>query len=113
MGLLKSINKKKKTPVDIEVEKSTFEKIVFNELTDDEDSYLASLADKMIDGCPLIINLATLDIDQANKVIAFLSGVTYAINGEVLYIDEKVFMFANSAVYNDGTMEDFLKEIVK
>ena len=54
-----------------------------------------------------------LDIDQANKAIAFFSGVVYAIEGEIVNVQEKVFMFASKDVYNDGSMEDFLKEIVE
>jgi cell division inhibitor SepF len=111
MGLF-SKNKKKK--VDEMIEKTpTAEMIVFESLKSDEDLYLTSLADQMMDGHPLILNFDKLDIDQANKVIAFLSGVVYARKGEILNVKEKVFMFANHDVYEDGSMDDFLKEIVE
>ncbi|QWB95283.1 cell division protein SepF [Mycoplasmatota bacterium] len=67
----------------------------------------------MINGSPLILNFEPLDIDQANKVVAFFSGVVYAITGEIVHIQEKVFLFANKDVYKDGTIEEFLKEIVE
>jgi len=111
MGLF-SKNKKKK--VDDMVEKApTSEMIVFEKLKSDDDRYLTSLADQMMDGHPLILSFDLLDIDQANKVIAFLSGVVYAQKGEILNVKEKVFMFANHDVYDDGSMDDFLKEIVE
>ncbi len=113
MGLFKTKNVDKKSDSFIQAEKTMFEKIVFDNLESDNDNNLTSLADKMMNGNPLIINLELLDIDQANKVVAFLSGVIYAINGEIVNVKEKVFMFANSEVYQDGTIEEFLKEIVE
>ncbi len=104
--------KKAKNAVNEPVE-STYDKIVFEKLSSDDDHYLTHLADQMIEGAPLILNFDTLDIDQANKVIAFFSGVVYAITGEIVHIQEKVFLFANKDVYKDGSMDDFLKEIVE
>ncbi len=104
--------KKSKNVIDEPIEK-TYDKIIFEKLSSDDDHYLTNLADQMIAGAPLILNFEPLDIDQANKVIAFFSGVVYAITGEIVHIQEKVFLFANKDVYKDGTMEDFLKEIVE
>lgn len=113
MGLF-SVGKKKKN-VDLSTEDvvTKSEQIIFEKLMTDDDLYLTSLADKMMQGQPLILNFEPLDIDQANKVIAFFSGVVYAISGEIVNIQEKVFMFASKDVYEDGSMEDFLKEIVE
>jgi cell division inhibitor SepF len=111
MGLFSVGKKKKKEDVKDEVILKS-EMIVFEKLTSDDDKFLTALADQMIAGQPLILNFEPLDIDQANKVIAFLSGVVYAIQGEIVNVQEKVFMFAAKDVYEDGSMEDFLKEIV-
>ena len=93
--------------------KSTYDRLIFEKLSSDEDRYLTGLADQMIKGSPLILNFDELNIDQANKVIAFFSGVVYAITGEIVHIQEKVFLFANKEVYKDGTIDEFLKEIVE
>jgi cell division inhibitor SepF len=113
MGLL-SIGKKKKKDLPI-VENKTVksDQIIFEKLVSDGDQYLTGLTDKMLAGNPLILNFETLDIDQANKVIAFLSGVIYAIHGEIVNVKERVFMFATKDVYDDGSMDEFLKEIVE
>jgi cell division inhibitor SepF len=112
MGLF-SVSKKKKERVVEEKVVPTSEKIVFEKLRSDEDGYLTHLADQLLEGHPLIINFEPLDIDQANKAIAFFSGVVYAVSGEIVNVQEKVFMFADKHVYDDGTVEDFLKEIVE
>ena len=111
MGLF-SKNKKNKNDVILE-KVSTYEKIIFESLKSDDDKYLTKLADLLMNGQPLILNFDELDIDQANKVIAFLSGIVYAVKGEILNVKEKVFMFALGDVYEDGSMDDFLKEIVE
>lgn len=112
MGLF-SVNKKKKERQVEEKVIPTSEKIVFEKLSSDQDTYLTHLADQLLEGHPLILNFEPLDIDQANKTIAFFSGIVYAISGEIVKVQEKVFMFADKHVYDDGSMEEFLKEIVE
>jgi len=89
----------------------TAEKIVFHDLVDTSDEILTKLATHVINGEPVIANLASLDIESANKAIAFLSGVVYAIDGEIMLINEKVFMFAHREVYEDGSIKAFLDNI--
>ncbi len=111
MGLFAKSNKKKNIPKEEKVVPKA-EQIVFEKLESDDDQFLTGLADQMLLGKPLILNFEPLDIDQANKAIAFFSGVTYAVEGEIVNVQEKIFMFATKDVYDDGTVEDFLKEIV-
>ncbi|MFA5560552.1 MAG: cell division protein SepF [Acholeplasmataceae bacterium] len=111
MGLF-SRSRAKKVEQEIQKQKIS-DLIVFEELKSDDDSYLTSLADKMMEGKPLILSFELLDIDQANKVISFLSGVVYAIKGEILNVKGKIFLFGRKDVFDDGSMEDFLKEIVE
>ncbi|MDY0075427.1 MAG: cell division protein SepF [Acholeplasmataceae bacterium] len=112
MGLF-SRNKVKKNKVIEEKVVQKSEQIVFEKMSSDDDNYLTGLADLLLKGQPLILNFEPLDIDQANKAIAFFSGIVYAISGEIVNVQEKVFMFATKDVYDDGTIEDFLKEIVE
>lgn len=43
---------------------------------------------------PVIINLANLDPGIARKIFDFLSGATYALNGNVQRIADSIFVFA-------------------
>jgi cell division inhibitor SepF len=113
MGLFSVGKKKKKDSSVIENKTVKSDQIIFEKLLSDEDKYLTGLTDKMLAGSPLILSFETLDIDQANKVIAFLSGVIYATQGEIINVKDKVFMFATKDVYEDGSMDEFLKEIVE
>ena len=43
---------------------------------------------------PVIINLEKLESDTARKIFDFLSGATYALNGNVQKIANNIFVFA-------------------
>lgn len=109
MGLFSFLKKKKEEPKVIK----TANKVMFEQLHEVKDSHLTKLATNIINGKPLIINLETIGIDDANKVIAFLSGVIYAIEGEIHPISEKIILFGNSELYTDGSINKLLEEIKK
>jgi cell division inhibitor SepF len=52
---------------------------------------------KMVDGLkdknPVIINLDSVDSDIAKNIFDYLSGATYALNGNVLRIAKNIFVF--------------------
>lgn len=68
------------------------------------------LSDKLLKGNPLIVNFEEHNIIEANQVITFLSGVTYAIDGEIEQIKEKIFLFATKIDYKDGSLRKFVSE---
>lgn len=68
------------------------------------------LADFLMEGLPLIVNFEDYDDIESNKVITFLSGVTYAIDGEIEMIQAKIFLFATKLDYKDGSLRKFVKE---
>ena len=43
---------------------------------------------------PVIINLENLETDVARKIFDFLSGATYALNGNVRKVANNIFVFA-------------------
>lgn len=100
---------KKKKPTEVVVE--TTENIVFHDLIDASDEILTKLATHIINEEPVIANLESLDIDSANKAIAFLSGVVYAVDGEISNIREKIFLFGHKEVYEDGSMKRFIEQL--
>ena len=54
---------------------------------------------------PVIINLENMETDIARKIFDFLSGATYALNGNVQKIANNIFVFAPENVdvtYNNG-----------
>jgi len=68
------------------------------------------LADLLLKGVPLITNFEEYEPIEANKVITFLSGVTYALDGEIEMIQTKIFLFATKEDFKDGSLRKFVKE---
>ena len=57
---------------------------------------------------PVIINLENLETDVARKIFDFLSGATYALNGNVQKVTNNIFVFAPENV--DVTYKDSTKQ---
>lgn len=91
--------------------RKTADRLIMEQLTNDADAHVTYLADQMRSGSPLILNFDKLHVDSANKVIAFLAGVVYAIDGHVVTIDESIILFADKSAYEDGSLEAFLKSL--
>ena len=54
---------------------------------------------------PIIINLEKVESDTARKVFDFLSGATYALNGNVQKVAANIFVFAPENVDIKAGME--------
>lgn len=89
---------------------SAFDRIIFEDLDIADDPYIVSLANELINGNPLVINFENLDIDDANKVISFLSGVIFAINGKIEKINKRIFLFARIQDFKDGSLKQFIAD---
>jgi cell division inhibitor SepF len=66
------------------------------------------LVDNLKSRKPVIVNLERLESDTARKIFDFLSGATYALNGNVQKVANNIFVFApenvdiNSSVDHKG-----------
>lgn len=68
------------------------------------------LANSLMAGTPLVVNFEEVDVASANSVIAFLSGIVYAINGVNLQMQKKVFLFSRSENMKDGSIMEFYEQ---
>ena len=50
------------------------------------------VADKFKDGIPVVLNLQGTDTELSKRLIDFASGLTYALDGGMQRIADKVFM---------------------
>ncbi len=102
--------KKKKKTINYEPPKRSL--VQFSQLRTANDEELTNFAKQIMQGIPLILNFQMLGIDEANKAMAFLSGVVYALDGVVMQFDSKKgIMFADKKVYDDGSMKELISEI--
>lgn len=80
---------------------STFKLMVIEPKGFDECS---KLVDSLKSRKPIIVNLEKLDVDTARKIFDFLSGATYALNGNVQKVANNIFVFApeNVSIFAEG-----------
>ena len=88
--------------------KKAFDRIEFVLVEKDTDVF--KLADKLLKGVPVILNFEQLNDIESNKIITFISGVTYAIDGEIEVIKEQIYLFATKQDYKDGSLRTFVNE---
>jgi cell division inhibitor SepF len=50
------------------------------------------IADRFKDGVPVILNLQSSDVDLSKRLIDFASGLTYALDGGMQRVADKVFL---------------------
>ncbi len=89
-------------------EKSAYERTEFIKI--DEESDVFELADKLMLRQPLILNFEDFDTVESNRFIVFLSGVVYALDGEVEVIRNKIFVFATKPDLKDKSLRKFINE---
>lgn len=86
--------------------KSAYDRLELVKMNDDIDVF--DLAETLMLRKPLIVDFEEHNVVKSNQAIMFLSGVTYAIDGEVEVIREKVFVFATKKDLKDRTLRKAL-----
>jgi cell division inhibitor SepF len=76
----------------------------------EKDINVFKLSDKLLQRTPIIVNFEEYRDEESNKIITFLSGVTYAIDGEIEMIKDKIFLFASKEDFKDGSLRKFVEE---
>ncbi len=66
------------------------------------------IADHLKTKKPIVVNLEKIDAEVAKKIIDFLSGAVYALDGNIQKISKGIFLIVP---YNMGIMGDFKDEL--
>lgn len=82
---------------------------IFVQTKDDEE--LFRICDTILGGHPVIVNFDKLTGADCNYMLAFISGVVYALGGQAIKIGAKLFMFGSKADYEDGSLLQYVEDI--
>ena len=104
MGIFGS--KEKITPTDVE-----FDDITFIKVNDNKSIY--KYADLIMHREPVVLNFTDALISEANEVLIFLSGVLYACDGEIVKIQDKIYLMAQKSDLLGSTLKKFVDEYRK
>lgn len=76
------------------------------------DEQFLEIADILITNRPVVINFEEIkETSEINRAVAFLSGVVYALNGEVHRLGRETFLFATEVALKDGTLRYYLNDV--
>ena len=60
------------------------------------------IADKLKDGCIILLDIANLTKDKAHRLVDFLAGVTYVLGGEMIKTNKNTIVVAPAGVDISG-----------
>ena len=66
------------------------------------------ITETLLGGRTVILNLEGMDLDVAQRIIDFISGATFAINGNLQTISNYIFLVTPTNVDLSGDLQDLL-----
>lgn len=94
----------------VEEPKSTidFEDLEFHLIHDSTKIY--DYAEKIMHRVPIVLNFTDCLITEANEVLLFLTGVLYACDGEIVKIQDKIYLMAQKQDLAGPVLQKFMNE---
>ncbi len=68
------------------------------------------IADNLRQRRPVVINLQRVEKDQAKRIVDFLSGTVYALNGDIQKVGDHIFVCTPDHVDIQGTISSVVEE---
>ena len=100
----------KKEPV-VQTTDIDLEDVKFFRVPDSKGIY--DYAETIMHRVPIVLNFDNCLISEANEVLLFLSGVLYACDGEVVKIQDKIYLMAQKTDLAGPTLKRFIAEYQK
>ena len=76
------------------------------------DEQFIELADVLITHRPVVINFEEISSGhEIDRAVAFLSGIVYALNGEVHRLGAETFLFATEEALKDGSLRYYINDV--
>ena len=85
-----------------------FDSLEFYRIQDASKIY--DYAEKIMHRIPIVINFTDCLITEANEVLMFLTGVLYACDGEIVKIQDKIYLMAQKNDLNGPTLKRFISQ---
>ena len=89
---------------------TAFDKIKYETVKDSTDDTLFNLCDMILDGYPVLAQFEKVSLDEANRMLAFISGVVYATEGRIMKLDNKLFLMARREEFEDGSLYQYYED---
>lgn len=91
----------------VNIHTSSYIKVVVYQPVSYDDTQ--NIVDNIKNRKPVVVNLENLDIDLAQRVLDFLSGAIYALDGSIQKVARGIFVLAPNNVDISGNIPDEMK----
>lgn len=91
----------------VNIHTSSYVKVVVYQPLSYDDTQ--NIVDNIKNRKPVVVNLENLDIDLAQRVLDFLSGAVYALDGSIQKVARGIFVLAPNNVDISGNIPDEMK----
>lgn len=108
MGLFK--RKDKTTEYSTHALLTAFDQMEYFIVTSRSNDELFKLADTVLNGKPVLANFDKVSVSDCNYILAFMSGLVYAKDGEVVKVGERLFLFARREEFLDGSLKEYVED---
>ena len=71
---------------------------------------IQGIADNFKNDIPVIVNLQRVDQDISKRIIDFCSGLTYALEGDIKKVADRVFLITPSNIEVNSNESEFMSE---
>lgn len=90
---------------------SSFDLMEYFIVKDRTNETVLGLCDTILSGKPVLANFDKLSPSDCNYILAFMSGVIYATQGEVVPVGDRLYLFARKEEFEDGTLREYVEDI--
>ncbi|MDO4912148.1 MAG: cell division protein SepF [Lactobacillus sp.] len=66
------------------------------------------VGDKLLDNQAVIVNFSRMDDESARRIVDFLTGTVYALDGEIQRVGDKIFLVTPPKFQTTGTISDLV-----
>lgn len=89
---------------------TAFDSMKYYTPKDASDQSKFEICDMLLQGYPVLANFNNVPLSEVNEMLAFISGVVYAMQGEIYSLGAKLFLFGGKESYEDGTLIQYIED---
>ena len=89
---------------------TSFDRIIYKDVKSNSDDVLYDVADTVLKGNPVLVNF-DIDKQDANRMLAFLSGIVYSTEGRIFRVETRLFLLARKEEFEDGTLFQYVEDL--
>ena len=90
---------------------TSFDLMEYFIVKDRSNEELFKLCDTILSGKPVLAKFDKVSVSDCNYILAFMSGVVYATDGQVVKVSERLYLFARKEEFQDGSLKEYVEDI--